>query len=144
MSLIIESFGGNGTLAIVKGNDLYGVDVGDKLYTEAEMKAQEQDIRAEYENVLMENILLNKERDILKTVEPPAADLCMKEERYKGSDGKDTIDKWADRYPIEIFREIMWVQMEKYKDRLGKKDEVVKEVRKIAKYAARWLQVEEL
>jgi hypothetical protein len=37
MSLIIESFGGNGTIAIVKGNDLFGLKVGERLYTEAEM-----------------------------------------------------------------------------------------------------------
>jgi hypothetical protein len=33
MSLIIKSFGGNGTIAIVKGNDLFGLEVGARLYT---------------------------------------------------------------------------------------------------------------
>jgi hypothetical protein len=111
MSLIIESFGGNGTIAIVKGNDLFGLKVGERLYTEAEMS--------------------------------PAAKLGTKQERYKDSKGKDTIDKWIERYPLETFRVIMWIQMEKYNDRLGKKDSPVGEVRKIADYAARWLQVEE-
>ncbi len=68
----------------------------------------------------------------------------MKQERYMNADGRDTIDRWADRYADqpEIFRELMWCQMEKYHDRLGKKDSIVSEVGKIADYAARWLEVE--
>ena len=50
----------------------------------------------------------------------------MKQERYMNADGRDTIDRWADRYADqpEIFRELMWCQMEKYHDRLGKKDSI--------------------
>jgi len=135
---MIESFGGNGTLGIVKGSDLYGLDVGDKLYTEAEMK-----------RVVDKNQMLTAQLSKMDQVRPPApcavqsADLGTKQERYKDSKGKDTIDKWMERYPLETFRVIMWIQMEKYNDRLGKKDSPVEEVRKIADYAARWLQVEE-
>lgn len=66
------------------------------------------------------------------------------EDHYRKDDGTDTIDKWAERYKDnpEIFRELMWCLMEKYKDRLGKKDDIKKEVGKIADYAARWAAVE--
>lgn len=66
----------------------------------------------------------------------------VKQDRYKREDGTDTIDKWAARYPPEIFRIIMWIQMEKYQDRLGKKSPIVEEVGKIQDYANRWLQYE--
>lgn len=83
-------------------------------------------------------------RTFLKTIGLTTTEgLCTKQDRYKAADGKDTIDKWAERYTAEEFRVIMWIQMEKYNDRLGKKDTVVNEVRKIADYAARWLEKEE-
>ena len=65
-----------------------------------------------------------------------------KQPRYTDANGKDLIDEWAERYTPEEFRVIMWAQMEKYNRRLGKKDSVVNEVRKIADYANRWLAVE--
>ena len=37
----------------------------------------------------------------------------------------------------------MWAMMDKDHDRLGKKDSIAKEVRKIADYANRWALVEE-
>ena len=66
------------------------------------------------------------------------------EDHYKKDDGTDTIDKWALRYrdDPDKFREVMWCLMEKYKDRLGKKDSIKKEVGKIADYAARWAAFE--
>jgi hypothetical protein len=83
-------------------------------------------------------------RTFLKTIGLTTTEgLCTKQDRYKAADGKDTIDKWAERYTAEEFRVIMWIQMEKYNDRLGKKDTVVNEVRKIADYSARWLEKEE-
>lgn len=66
-----------------------------------------------------------------------------KQTRYLEEDGKDLIDRWADRYTPEEFRLIMWVMIEKYQTRLGKKDDIAKEVRKIADYANRWAEVEE-
>lgn len=65
-----------------------------------------------------------------------------KQQRYTDENGKDLIDEWAERYPIEIFRVIMWCQIEKYHRRLGKKDDVLLEVLKIADYAKRWADVE--
>lgn len=70
-------------------------------------------------------------------------DTLVKQARYKREDGTDTIDKWEREYTLEEFRVIMWVMMDKYHDRLGKKDSYAKEVRKIADYANRWALVEE-
>ena len=67
----------------------------------------------------------------------------VKQERYLGEDGKDLIDKWAERYSPEEFRLIMFSMMEKYQERLGKKDSIAKECRKIADYANRLALVEE-
>ena len=67
----------------------------------------------------------------------------VKQERYLSEDGKDLIDKWAERYSPEEFRLIMFAMMEKYQERLGKKDSIAKECRKIADYANRLALVEE-
>lgn len=56
--------------------------------------------------------------------------------------GDDLIDRWSKRYSIEEVRVLMWAMMEKYNDRLGKKDEPKKEVQKIATFAARWAKIE--
>lgn len=56
--------------------------------------------------------------------------------------GDDLIARWSKRYSIEEFRALMWAMMEKYNDRLGKKDTPAKEVAKIADYATRWAEVE--
>ena len=66
----------------------------------------------------------------------------MKQERYLNEDGTDTIDKWAATRSPEVFREIMFAQVEKYNDRLGKKDSIVSEVGKMADYMNRWLAYE--
>lgn len=66
-----------------------------------------------------------------------------KQARYLTEDGTDSIDKWAARYTPEEFRVIMWVMVEKYHDRLGKKDLIAKEVRKMADYMNRWANHEE-
>ena len=66
----------------------------------------------------------------------------MKQERYLNDDGTDTIDKWAATRSNEAFREIMFAQVEKYHDRLGKKDSIVSEVGKMADYMNRWLEYE--
>ena len=66
----------------------------------------------------------------------------MKQERYLKDDGTDTIDKWATTRSNEAFRDIMFAQVEKYHDRLGKKDSIVSEVGKMADYMNRWLEYE--
>ena len=66
-----------------------------------------------------------------------------KQPRYTNEDGRDLIDKWAERYNPEEFRLIMFAMIEKYQERMGKKDSVAKECRKIADYANRLAIVEE-
>jgi len=66
----------------------------------------------------------------------------VKQERYLKEDGTDTIDKWAATRSHEVFREIMYAQVEKYKDRLGEKDPIICEVSKMADYMNRWLEYE--
>jgi len=68
----------------------------------------------------------------------------VKQPRYLKEDGTDTIDKWAATRSHEVFREIMWAMMEKYKDRLGKKDPIPQEVGKMADYMNRWLEYEKI
>ena len=67
----------------------------------------------------------------------------MKQERYTKEDGEDLIDQWWKDYPPETARVLMWEQMRKYNTRLGKKNAIVSEVRKIADYENRWLEKEE-
>lgn len=67
----------------------------------------------------------------------------IKQPRYTNENGRDLIDKWADEYSAEEFDLIMWTVMERYRTRLGRKDDRVQEIRKIADYANRWLAVEE-
>ena len=65
-----------------------------------------------------------------------------KQDRYKDKEGRDLIDRWAVNFEPAEFRVIMWAMMEKYQTRLGKKDDIKKEVYKIADYAQRWLEYE--
>lgn len=70
-------------------------------------------------------------------------DKFPKQERYKSPDGKlDHIDECAANYTPEEFRGAMKFTIGKYQSRLGKKDNIVQEVTKIADYANRWLQYE--
>ena len=66
----------------------------------------------------------------------------MKQERYLGKDGKDLIDRWEEKYTIEEFRLVIWSVIERYNERLGRKDDPVQEVAKMFDYMGRWLNVE--
>lgn len=66
-----------------------------------------------------------------------------KQERYLDSDGKgDFIDECTREFTPEEFRGAMKFTIGKYIKRLGKKDEIFKEVTKIADYSNRWLEYE--
>jgi len=65
------------------------------------------------------------------------------QERYADEAGDDWIDEFARTKTIEEFRSAMEFTIGKYLRRLGKKDESLLEVRKIADYANRWLKYEE-
>ena len=64
-------------------------------------------------------------------------------DHYSIIDGKDLIARFAESYKTDEFRGAMRFNIEKYIDRLGKKDSLVKELRKIADYATRWAEYEE-
>ena len=65
-----------------------------------------------------------------------------KKERYKDDDGADWIDECAKSLTHEEFRGAMKFTIGKYINRLGKKDGIEKEVRKIADYSDRWHEYE--
>ena len=65
-----------------------------------------------------------------------------KQPRYKDENGLDWIDEFAANNSIEDFRAAMRFTIGKYERRLGKKDDLSKELYKISDYYARWSQVE--
>ncbi len=62
---------------------------------------------------------------------------------YSVIEGKDLIARSSESYKVDEFRGAMRFNIEKYIDRLGKKDSLLKELRKIADYANRWADYEE-
>ena len=66
-----------------------------------------------------------------------------KQDRYKDNEGKtDYLDRTMETMTPEQFRGAMMWTIGKYIDRLGQKDDILKEVYKIADYANRWHQFE--
>lgn len=65
-----------------------------------------------------------------------------KQERYKHPDGEDYLDKFFASKTQEEVRGAMSFTIGKYMDRLGKKDDILKEVTKIADYSNRWMEYE--
>ena len=65
-----------------------------------------------------------------------------KQPRYQDAQGEDWIDEAARTFTAEEFRGAMRFSIGKYNRRMGKKDELIKEIEKIEDYAARWLAVE--
>ena len=61
---------------------------------------------------------------------------------HKRKDGTDLIDEWWNKYEPEVSRVLMWEMVNKYNNRLGKKDPVHIEVAKMADYLARWSEKE--
>ena len=66
----------------------------------------------------------------------------MKQERYKNEDGTDWIDECAANFTPEEFRGAMKFTIGKYKKRMGKKDAVELEQKKIKDYEKRWREYE--
>lgn len=62
----------------------------------------------------------------------------VKRPAHYGDSNKDLIDYWCERYSPEELRGAFKSQMSKYVDRLGYKDDVVKELDKIIDYATRY------
>ncbi|MCE5604003.1 DUF3310 domain-containing protein [Staphylococcus pseudintermedius] len=62
----------------------------------------------------------------------------VKRPTHYGDSNKDLIDYWCERYSPEELRGAFKSQISKYVDRLGYKDDVVKELDKIIDYATRY------
>ncbi|EGQ3038743.1 DUF3310 domain-containing protein [Staphylococcus pseudintermedius] len=59
---------------------------------------------------------------------------------HYGDSNKDLIDYWCERYSAEELRGAFKSQISKYVDRLGYKDDEIKELNKIIDYATRYKQ----
>lgn len=66
----------------------------------------------------------------------------MKQERYQDSQGEDWIDEFARTSTTEEFRGAMRFTIGKYNRRVGKKDEIIKEIGKMRDYCDRWIKYE--
>lgn len=66
-----------------------------------------------------------------------------KQDRYQDAQGDDWIDEFARTSTPEEFRGAMAFSIGKYVRRMGKKDERIREIKKIADYANRWADYEE-
>jgi hypothetical protein len=64
----------------------------------------------------------------------------MKQQRYQDAKGDDWIDEFARTATAEEFHGAMRFTIGKYNRRMGKKDDMLKEVRKMKDYCARWEQ----
>jgi hypothetical protein len=66
-----------------------------------------------------------------------------KQARYQDTAGEDWIDEAARTFTPEEFRGAMRFSIGKYNRRMGKKDELIKEIEKMKDYCQRWIDVEE-
>ncbi|EGQ3860381.1 DUF3310 domain-containing protein [Staphylococcus pseudintermedius] len=57
---------------------------------------------------------------------------------HYGDSNKDLIDYWCERYSAEELKGVFKSQISKYVDRLGYKDDEIKELNKIIDYATRY------
>ncbi|HGH0841903.1 TPA: DUF3310 domain-containing protein [Staphylococcus pseudintermedius] len=60
--------------------------------------------------------------------------------KHYGNSEIDLIDYWCERYSAEELRGAFKSQISKYVDRLGYKDDEIKELNKIIDYATRYKQ----
>lgn len=65
-----------------------------------------------------------------------------KQERYKDESGEDWIDECARTFTTEEFRGAMKFTIGKYNRRIGKKDDITKEITKMEDYCRRWRMYE--
>lgn len=66
----------------------------------------------------------------------------VKQQRYQDQQGDDWIDEAARTLPVEQFRGAMIFTVGKYLRRIGKKDDLVKEIDKMIDYLGRWRDYE--
>ena len=65
-----------------------------------------------------------------------------KQSRYQDTTGEDWIDEAARTFTAEEFRGAMRFTIGKYNRRMGKKDDLIKEIEKMRDYCQRWIDVE--
>jgi hypothetical protein len=65
-----------------------------------------------------------------------------KQARYQDTAGEDWIDEAARTFTAEEFRGAMRFTIGKYNRRMGKKDDLIKEIEKMRDYCQRWINVE--
>jgi hypothetical protein len=94
-----------------------------------------------------EDQLLQTQRDlglVSTEGEDEAFDVVeQKQARYQDATGEDWIDEAARTFTAEEFRGAMRFSIGKYNRRMGKKDELIKEIEKMKDYCQRWIDVEE-
>jgi len=66
-----------------------------------------------------------------------------KQARYQDTAGEDWIDEAARTFTAEEFRGAMRFTIGKYNRRMGKKDDLIKEIEKMRDYCQRWIDVEQ-
>ena len=79
----------------------------------------------------------------IPTSEESDKPMHIKQERYVDNSGSDWIDEFYSTRSVEELRGAMIFTIGKYLRRVGKKDSIISEVKKIADYANRWLELEE-
>lgn len=87
----------------------------------------------------LENTLINHNQVDFKDVDIPTS---TKKDYYLDKEGDDWIDDCARKFRLPEFRGAMKFTIGKYIRRAGKKDDILKELEKIADYTNRWIQYE--
>ncbi|EGQ3757108.1 DUF3310 domain-containing protein [Staphylococcus pseudintermedius] len=105
-------------------------------------KVVELDKKYEYANVVFENGTYDEIDADVEWYKIPSNTKIATHDRpaHYGDSNKDLIDYWCERYSAEELRGAFKSQISKYVDRLGYKDDEIKELNKIIDYATRYKQ----
>ncbi|EJO7174500.1 DUF3310 domain-containing protein [Staphylococcus pseudintermedius] len=105
-------------------------------------KVVEVDKKYEYANVVFENGTYDEIDADVEWYKIPSNTKIATHDRpaHYGDSNKDLIDYWYERYSAEELRGAFKSQISKYVDRLGYKDDEIKELNKIIDYATRYKQ----
>ncbi|EGQ2872402.1 DUF3310 domain-containing protein [Staphylococcus pseudintermedius] len=105
-------------------------------------KVVEVDKKYEYANVVFENGTYDEIDADVEGYKIPSNTKIATHDRpaHYGDSNKDLIDYWCERYSAEELRGAFKSQISKYVDRLGYKDDEIKELNKIIDYATRYKQ----
>ncbi|MBC8668975.1 DUF3310 domain-containing protein [Staphylococcus pseudintermedius] len=105
-------------------------------------KVVEVDKKYEYANVVFENGTYDEIDADVEWYKIPSNTKIATHDRpaHYGDSNKDLIDYWCERYSAEELRGAFKSQISKYVDRLGYKDDEIKELNKIIDYATRYKQ----